>query len=392
MVVHGRWIDPTSPYRKDYRISGFAPVDPRWWDDRMDYLAAAGVINYEQDWLNEIYKHSPELVNNPDVAPEFSDNMARSAAAHGFTLQYCMPVPRFFLQGTNYENLKTTRVSGDRFERRNWNDFLYTSILADVCRIRPWTDAFFSTETGNLTVSTLSSGPVGVGDAIGGESRPNLMRAAREDGVIVKPDAPLLPTDQCILADALKLHKPLIASTFTDNGLRTFYVVAAVRKGDTDQVSFQPGSFGLTGPVYVYKTSANAGSVIDAAATYTDTLNKPDWDLYMLAPVGQSGIAFLGDAGKIVATGRQRIASIKDEPGRLTVQLTLTPGEKSVTLQGYATSAFNVSIDSGRTSRTTFDAATGLFSVGIIPDLATPSAVIDGDAVISVKVTLSKAK
>ena len=298
LAVHARWIDPTSPYHQNYKISGIAAVDPRWWDDRAQYLQDSGVITYEQDWLSEIYPHSPEMASTLDAGPAFTGNMARATKQRGQTMQYCMALPRFFLQGSQYDNLTTIRTSGDRFERGKWNNFLYTSLLADAMRIRPFTDVFLSTEFDNLTLATLSSGPVGPGDAIGSESRSNLLRSVRGDGVIVKPDAPLLPTDACILADAQGQHTPLTAATYTNNGSRTAYVFAYTRKGDTPDVAFTPASLGLTGKVYVYRVFDKAGKKQDAAEPYTDTLTAPTWALYVAAPVGRSGIAFLGDAGK----------------------------------------------------------------------------------------------
>jgi hypothetical protein len=41
-----------------------------------------------------------------------------------------------------------------------------------------------STETNNLLPATLSGGRVGIGDAIGGVNKQNLLRAARPDGVL----------------------------------------------------------------------------------------------------------------------------------------------------------------------------------------------------------------
>ena len=61
LITHNRWIDPSSPYHKQYKISGYAPVDPAWWTHIMKYLASSGVVCYEQDWLSEIFMHSPEL-------------------------------------------------------------------------------------------------------------------------------------------------------------------------------------------------------------------------------------------------------------------------------------------------------------------------------------------
>ncbi len=388
LVVHARWIDRSSPYHADYQISGVAPVDPRWWNDRTDYLKSSGVVTYEQDWLSAIYGSSPQMASTLDAGPAFADNMARATKAHGQTMQYCMALPRFFLQGTHYDNLMTIRTSNDRFNRGNWNDFLYTSILADSLNIRPWVDVFMSTETDNLTLAALSSGPVGIGDALGSESRPNLLRAVREDGVIVKPDAPLLPTDASIVADAADLHQPLLASTHTENGQRTAYAFAYTRRGDTSGVSFAPASLGLTGSVYVLKTSDGTGRLLRAAETYSDTLSGPTWNLYVAAPVGRSGIAFLGDAGKIVGTGRQRVSSVRDEPGGLTVNLTLSPTEQAVTLQGYAVSAPSVAVQDGSAQPVSYNAAAHRFTVQISPAPRIPVTNADGDAVRFVKVTL----
>lgn len=381
LVVHARWIDRTSPYHADYKISGVAPIDPRWWNNRTDYLKSSGVVTYEQDWLSAIYGNSPQMASTLDAGPAFADNMARATLAHGQTMQYCMALPRFFLQGTHYNNLTTIRTSNDRFNRGNWNDFLYTSMLADAMNIRPWTDVFMSTEMDNLTLSVLSSGPVGIGDALGSESRPNLLRAVRADGVIVKPAAPLLPTDASVVADASELHHPMLATTDTDNGQRTVYAFAYTRKGDTPGVSFTLASLGLTGSVYVYKSSDGSGRLLGAAETYSDTLSGPDWEMYVAAPVERSGIAFLGDAGKIVGTGRQRVSSVRDSPGRLAVDLVLSPTEEGLTLHGYAVSAPSVVVQNGRAAPVSYDAATHRFTVQVSPAADGPLTKSDGDPV-----------
>jgi hypothetical protein len=365
MAVHGRWLDPTGPYAQTYKLSGVAPVDPRWWDERMAYLKASGVTCYEQDWLSEIYKNSPEMARTLETGPAFADNMARAAQQNGLTLQYCMATPRFFLQGTRYPNLTTIRTSDDRFEYGKWRNFLYTSLLAASLHVRPWADVFMSTEMGNLTLATLSAGPVGTGDKMGRESRENLLRAVRADGVIVKPDAPLTPTDDTILADARQEHTPLIAATQTDNGLQTAYVFACMRTGDAANVSFTPASLGLSGTVYVYSTFDKTAMKLAASDSFTGKIGQVGWMLDMVAPVGRSGIAFLGDMDKIVCTGRQRIPSVRDEPGRLTVTVTLAPGDGPVTLHGYAASAPSVSATGGTATPITFDTATGHFSTQV---------------------------
>jgi hypothetical protein len=251
LITHNRWIDPESPYRRRYAISGVAAIDPDWWREIIGYVSSANVVTYEQDWLNEIYDHSPALATSPEEGDAFTDGMARAAQERGLSLQYSMALPRHFLQAVRYENLTTIRVSEDRFSRSTWDAFLYTSRLASALGIWPWTDVFMSTETDNLLIATLSGGMVGIGDKIGTESKDNLLRAVRSDGVIVKPDAPLLPIDAMYTSDAAGSKRPMIASTHTDHGgLRTAYVFAYSRGSEAAKAAFTPAQAGALGDVW----------------------------------------------------------------------------------------------------------------------------------------------
>ena len=78
LITHNRWIDPASPYPQVPDL-GVAAVDPRVVGRIMDSIAAGGVVCYEQDWLNMIYDHSPDLRTTPGVGEAFTDGMARAA-------------------------------------------------------------------------------------------------------------------------------------------------------------------------------------------------------------------------------------------------------------------------------------------------------------------------
>ncbi|MFJ8603136.1 hypothetical protein ACIREM_31385 [Streptomyces shenzhenensis] len=56
---------------------------------------------------------------------------------------------------------------------------------------------------------------------------------------------------------------------------------------------------------------------------------------WVVAPVGASGIAFLGDAGKFVSHGDKRIAHLRDD-GKVHATVAFAAGEGPVTLHGYA--------------------------------------------------------
>jgi hypothetical protein len=366
-VTHNRWIDPASPYHLRFKISGLAAVDPKFWDEIAAYMRANGIITYEQDWLNELFHRSPELSSTVDLGDAFLDNMARATKEQGVTMQYCMALPRCFLQGSKYDNLTTIRTAGDRFEPGKFHNFLYTSRLASALGIWPWADVFKSGETDNLLLADLSAGPVGTGDALGKENKENIFRTIRADGVIIKPDAPLLPTDSSYLAEAQHRQTPLVATTYTDHdGFRTFYLVA-LSKSPGSSFSIDPKDLDLTGPFYVYNYFAGTAQRLENSQSLTEQVPPTGVSYSIVAPVGKSGIAFLGDKDKFLSTGKQRIASMKDQPGLLSVEILLAPSETEVTLHGYADVRPVVDVPSAQAEPLQYDPSTKHFIVVVKP-------------------------
>jgi len=371
LVVHGRWVDRESPYQKQYRFSGVAPIDPAYWDDRMAYLATNGVVAYEQDWLDRIYFNS-ELGRVIGAGDAFADGMAAACARHGLVMQYCMPLPRHFLQGAKYSNLTTIRTSGDRFEPGKWRDFFYTSQLAAAVGIWPWCDVFKSGETGNMIAAVLSAGVVGTGDAMGKEVPENIHLAARADGVLVKPDRPMVPTDDSWLREARGASGalPLTAWTCTDHANhRTLYGFAFIPGkqfiGDADfPWEINPQAFGIKSAAFAYDVIGKRGTSLAAGQSYIGDL-KGQYSFVIIAPVGPSGIAFLGDPDKIASTGKQRIPDIRESAETLQVTVLTAPGEQAVTLHGFSDTAPACQLADGKTLPVQYDAATKHFTVAV---------------------------
>jgi hypothetical protein len=405
LVTHSRWMDPGSDYHKTYKISGFAPIDPAYWDHIMGYLRQSGVISYEQDWMNYTYTRDTAMISDINIGNAFTDGMAQAAQKNGINLQYCMALPRYFMQGVKYNNLTTARVSGDRFLPKRWIPFIFVSQFAYEMGIWPWSDVFKSPETGNMIVSVLSAGPVGTGDAIGKEDKANILLACRNDGVLVKPDLPLLPMDQDYLHMARGQKRPVLAYTRTQHDkITTGYVLAfsdamdtaantagnvatiaadaadaasvdaasvtgAGAKGATlspadlaltRQFSFRPGDIVTAGKIVVYNPQRNTVRLLTGNETFHDELPEDNYAYYIVAPVTAAGIAFLGDAGKIAATGKKRIAGIIASGKTLRVNVLFAKGESTVTLRGY--SEQDVTADKGKISS---DASTHLFTLSL---------------------------
>jgi hypothetical protein len=366
LITHARWIDPSSPYHQTYKMSGNVVTDPLYWNSTAGYLASSGVATYEQDWLDD-KAHTDFNLTDPDL---FLDNMASALSQRGLTVQYCMASPRHFLHSVRHNNVTTIRTSEDRFVPARWTNFLYTSRLAAALGLWPFTDVLMSTETGNLLVATLSGGPVGIGDPIGAISGPNLLRAARADGVIVKPDVPLTPIDSSYFGAA---HAPnlaqitgaQIAAAHTDFGtLRTSYVLAYAQGGDAI-ATFQPSDLGVDRPAYLYDYFGGSGRVVHPS----DTVSMPTAGgvLYLIAaPIGPSGIAILGDLGQFVTAGKKRIAAMGDY-GVVHVNVVFANGEKSRILSGYSPSAPVARASAGTAGPVKFDAATQRFQLAVSP-------------------------
>ena len=374
MVTHARWISQSSSYRKEYKMSKNVIIDPRYWNSTAEYLKKGGVVVYEQDWLNDNAR--PAI--NIEQSHAFLADMSNAMAKQGLGIQYCMPLPAYFLASTQFSNLRTIRTSDDRFKRSLYDNFLYGSALAHAVGLWPWTDVFMSNELPNLVISTLSAGPVGTGDALGAIDVANLKRVMRSDSVILKPDTPLMPIDATYLADAgdgsTSLTSPMVAMTGTNFGSASEdYVLSYPRSGNASGTTVPLGSLGIQGPVYAWDWVAQKGEVIPAGRSvpmhYTN-----GWGYDVLAPINKAGIALLGDTGKIVPLARKRFSSVSNH-GAVEATLAFAPGENSVTLTGYATHAPHVHASTGKISGLHFDAATHLFSFAVSPSSSRTAAV-----------------
>ena len=362
LITHARWIDAASPYRTQYAMSGDVILDPAWWEMVAGYLQSSGVATFEQDWLGA---NAHANVNLADPFA-FMDNMAGAMARHGITMQYCMAEPKHFLQSTKYDNATTVRSSQDGFTSARWTEFLYSGRFASALGLWPFTDVFKSGDTNNMIMAVLSAGPAGVGDALGSLSRGNLMKAARPDGVIVKPDVPAAPLDRVYIADAQGVDTPMTVASLTDYGaLKAHFVFSYVRQTN-NAITISPADFGISGTSYLYDYVNGAGTVIYPGSAWTGTLASGT-AYYVLVPVGQSGIAFLGDKGHFVTLGRKRIQALSDT-GHVDATVAFAAGEKTRTLFGYSPQPVAASALSGSVAAVAWDSTTQLFTLNIHPN------------------------
>jgi hypothetical protein len=362
IATHARWISTASPYRAQYKMSGNVVLDPAFWKSTSDYLAAAGVVTYEQDWLD----HNAATELNLNDPQSFLENMSEATRSKGITIQYCMPLPSHYMASTQYSNVQTIRTSDDRFNREKWDSFLYDARLATAVSLWPWTDAFFSNELPNLILSTLSAGPVGVGDALGETNAHNLSAAVRADGLIVKPDSPLLPINSMYASDALNRSAPMVAmsqSKFGEHG--AYYVFAYARSESQEGVTVPLRDLEMSGPVFAYDWVTHSGELIPDGGSLQMKF-ADGWDYQVLSTVNREGLALLGDTEKIVPSGKQRIAAV-EEHGSLTMTIKFAHGEDALTISGYASRRPRLKVRQGKLNSTAYDPQTKIFRAQVAP-------------------------
>jgi hypothetical protein len=364
LAVHARYWHPDSPDRQQYAFSGNVPVDPLYWQHLAGYLSRSGVAVFEQDWLSG---PAATAVNTSDP-DAFFGNMADAMAAKGINLQYSMPKARHFLQGAKYSNLTSIRVNADGFCRDRWDSFMFDSRLAAAVGIWPFSDNFRSAELRQVALAALSAGPMAPSDEVGVLNAANVRRALRSDGVIVKPDLPLMPTDATYVAIAQDAGAPMIASTLTDFGaLKAYYVFAYARTEDgaATTAAFSPAALGISADVfpqsYVYDVFGSAGAVVPTSDLYAPVVGH-EGSYFLVTPVGPSGMALLGDLSKLVPLGKKRVSALTDD-GAISATIEFGVGEDKVELSVYAPTQPSASSDAGLAMVS--QAGNGLYKIAV---------------------------
>jgi hypothetical protein len=104
----------------------------------------------------------------------------------------------------------------------------------------------------------------------------------------------------------------------------------------TKNYSFVPADMNMKGKIVLYDREHGSIQLMNAGDSCRGTLDSVSYASYLLAPVTGSGIAFLGDQGKIAATGKKRITSIVSKGKDLQCTVVFAKGETAVVLEMYS--------------------------------------------------------
>jgi hypothetical protein len=137
------------------------------------------------------------------------------------------------------------------------------------------------------------------------------------------------------------------------------------QSGHAPMIDSAGSVFVVSGAAYVYNYFGQNGRLVPANGGFSDSVG-PNGPYYVIAPVGQSGIARVGDAGKFFSAGQQRISLMEDD-GILSASVRFAPGEESTRIWGYSPTEPVVTVTQGSVTQVTYNAASQVFMIVIGP-------------------------
>ncbi|WP_436795590.1 hypothetical protein [Actinospongicola halichondriae] len=345
LITHCRHLSKQSPLvdRFDCWVDEeYAhPSGDDYYEEFLDRAASWGVETFEHDWLVECFLGVRGLRAAPGRARAWQEGIDRAAAKRSMTLQWCMATPADFFQTATLGQVTSIRTSGDHGYLVGpgflWAWFCYTNALARALGLAPFKDVFSSggdhAEVEAL-LSALSTGPVGVGDAIGTTDGDVVRATCRADGTIIRPDVPIAAVDACFRRHAVAQSVPLVAETHTDHAAGRWTQVFCANTYRADEPISGTIDLGPAWPTSaVVALDLRTGAVHHPETGWDIALEPAQWTHHLLAP-RLDGLAVFGDVSKHAPVGRARIASVDRVDGAVSISV-VGDGE-TVTVDGWA--------------------------------------------------------
>ena len=382
LTFHNRYFAVDTPYQerfefvKDYRnpgpgegakgakgdLKGVHPVTDEIFELWADQVEPWGGVMYEQDWLGTQVDRVGQLRSDPDLADKWMTDMAVAMDAKDFDIQYCMPTMGFYLESVKFQNVSNIRSANDykiRLGGRSnqlWWEHIYTSGIISALGVYPFKDVIITNppekieknpvlrnlqgSTGDryeegitlsepfyhhsALMSVLSAGPVGIGDRINDVNKEIVMLMADGDGVIVKPDKPLVPIDRMYYTSAITNDIALTGYTHSEVSDAAWYYVLGVNAteamGNAD-FNITRKDIGAEGDYVAYDFIRKRAMALDGDFNIRQRLEPLGFIYIVMAPMTQTGRALIGDIGKYVTASNNRIASWNDSAGAMEIEL-----------------------------------------------------------------------
>ncbi|KAL1528378.1 hypothetical protein AB1Y20_009729 [Prymnesium parvum] len=206
-----KFLAPDNVYTDEFPLDGLGvrAADARaFWDARFSRLPPSALRAVVWDGQADVWFSSDSRVNSTDEQQRSDGGFADAAYALRLPMRVDGALPSDLLASVGYPAFTAARVTGDAvphdwFEAHNWVELAESSLLAAAVGVRPMADVLWTTASQpgdprwagcrrpnvrhDVAAAVLSTGPVGFGDREGGTDAAVLRRAARADGVLLKP-------------------------------------------------------------------------------------------------------------------------------------------------------------------------------------------------------------
>ncbi len=311
LAAHCRHLSSASPYLDEYDcwVDGERahPKGPELYERWLDQCVEWGVETLEHDWLIECFLGVRGLREQPGRARAWQEGIDHAAGRRDRTLQWCMPSPADICQTVTLANVTSIRTSGDHgyivSSGYLWAWFLYTNAFAGSLGLQPYKDVFHTdsehAEVESL-LSALSTGPVGIGDPLGGADPAIVRRTCRADGVLVKPDTPVMATNAGFRKWATSRGQLLTGVATTG----PWQYVVTLNCTDRDASGRVVPDVSERSVVWDWR--AQTLEVIHPGDGWDVELPSLGWDYRVVAPI-VDGVAAIGDPALYVTAGDLRV-------------------------------------------------------------------------------------
>ncbi|XP_067662767.1 uncharacterized protein [Haliotis asinina] len=341
VLAHSKFWSSNNTYAKknggayNFIIDGdkALPTDERFWQDLMSSARQWGLVVFEEDFLDSQFDALTPLHTDVNLGRQWLLEMGNAAAKNGLRIQYCMTYPRHALQSLEIPVVTQARASRDYHPGSDHWKIGLTSLLAWAIGLAPYKDNFWTTsvQSGNpyngsepntalnAVVATLSTGPVGISDMVGGSNKSLIMRSVNADGLILKPSRPATAIDNRIRRIAFgDFEGPdgEVWSTYSDFGGQNKYgiILAAELNGD---YSITPDIAGYQGfpssMIFPYNNASKIQPLTDADPLTMSGCTTVDFCLYYVSPVLKvqgKQVLIQGELSKWVPMSPQRVTDI----------------------------------------------------------------------------------
>ncbi|CAF4489606.1 unnamed protein product, partial [Rotaria sp. Silwood2] len=298
------------------------------------------IILYEQDWMNHQTIDFIPIIEDFYLGRQWLISMGYAANLFNINIQYSMCLPRHGLQAFEINRVTQARVSDDYYVHiRNkfdqWNIGI-SSMLANAIGLAPFKDIFWSTQyqpgapyksiveeilpDREILISTLSTGPVALGDGINYVDRERIMKCCRQDGLILKPSKPLTMID--LLINDWAINHGIIqgelysTKTIIDDKIFSIIFASSMRRSYSIKPSMIESSDGIIwsydNPYNIYTFNENHPIFVSS-----QICNETSFCLWYSSPIWSfndslsTKYSFMGELNKWTFISQQRFTSFK---------------------------------------------------------------------------------